>query len=1069
QTSEEWLRTHSIEFQKLTLQDLVDKGKIGRLHPDKQTGKVNQHIQFDGMDVNEFEYRINTAIEQYTKRIKWLLQGSKRVFGNVGGKNIGICIDASEVSMGYGRLTALKESLIHLIDEQLSKKSSMYVLTFGSDIDPLWPVVRDINDRVTEDAKEWVMRLGPSGGCNALKAIQKVMKLKDLDMILFILGSVPDQATEKLCDFTHQLGVGRHMPIHCVAYDCSDHLTNVTLRNMAETSRGKYHCYTANCEIYSGTDISLLLKEIHRCQDILGKIKEMRQGMMGTALISIMNEITAEVAKLPQSRFLPRPPGHEDPLRIEIPKFHIRGSRDWLKQHGLKAKRLHLYQVLAPNAYAFKEEYIPIINKAVQSQVHEKAMVQFPWHDGSIKNIHVNMSQLFEYQKQLKAAVSLFERRVDWLASGSRRIFGTITEKNVVILIDTSVSNINYLVHMQHSIRLLMEQQIGNKEYFNIITFGSESKAWRPTMVKPTLENLQDAWKFVLDIQCGGSRNFLSAYRRAVENDDEIKHHINVQGIYLFTSGVPDQTQDVAGAYIEEMNCGRHIKLHSILFNVDDYNAEGAIPGRYANITRTAECLRNLAHCSTGRFHWFRETGIIESDDIQDINTEIDKALNFSSKCAMLVESVKRKYKDRFVSYTSTYKIGKIKALPQPPSFKMRALPPSPYKPRIEDTPGRDRPLSAKDPMQRVRSSSGHRRTASSSHFFIDDKKNNIGTVIDKIPSQKSIRKAFVRPIIPELDDNVSTKQWMRLYSLGKLKLDLNRFVSGPDCKHVEKSVKTLNKPVSAKYCHIFPSVNIRGTIKHLQLLPHEMEDYETNIEKVLCRYLKRLQWLLSGSRRVFGTIVHKRCVFLVDTSGSMMSRMEELKKEMAALVWEQLNKHNIQFNLISFSGNCETWRDCIQVANEENCHDAVEWASVLTAEGNTCTLEALQLAFDDPDIEAIYMLTDGKPDTSTSLVLREVMAMNEERNIPVNTISFNCSDSTANSFLQLLANETGGRYHRCPPNFDAQLFAHKLLSEGLGDTEYPHLPQFEGDDLQRLGAEISLARKYLAQSRSFR
>lgn len=30
QSTEEWLLTHSIEFQKLSLKDLVDKGKIGK-------------------------------------------------------------------------------------------------------------------------------------------------------------------------------------------------------------------------------------------------------------------------------------------------------------------------------------------------------------------------------------------------------------------------------------------------------------------------------------------------------------------------------------------------------------------------------------------------------------------------------------------------------------------------------------------------------------------------------------------------------------------------------------------------------------------------------------------------------------------------------------------------------------------------------------------------------------------------------------------------------------------------------------------------------------------------------
>ena len=86
-----------------------------------------------------------------------------------------------------------------------------------------------------------------------------------------------------------------------------------------------------------------------------------------------------------------------------------------------------------------------------------------------------------------------------------------------------------------------------------------------------------------------------------------------VEGMYLFTSGVPDQDIDNCQAFIEASCSGRNMKLHCILFNVDDYDANGAIPGRYANITRTAECLRNMAHCSGGRFHWIRETGIFSN------------------------------------------------------------------------------------------------------------------------------------------------------------------------------------------------------------------------------------------------------------------------------------------------------------------------------------------------------------------------------------------------------------------------------------------------------------------------
>jgi hypothetical protein len=90
------------------------------------------------------------------------------------------------------------------------------------------------------------------------------------------------------------------------------------------------------------------------------------------------------------------------------------------------------------------------------------------------------------------------------------------------------MSNTNYLVHIQHSLRLLMEQQIPNKKRFNIIgylftfyknfyqiyhnnfkRFGRSIKRWKPTVVKPTHALLQDAWKWVLDLTCEGTHNVI--------------------------------------------------------------------------------------------------------------------------------------------------------------------------------------------------------------------------------------------------------------------------------------------------------------------------------------------------------------------------------------------------------------------------------------------------------------------------------------------------------------------------------------------------------------------------------
>jgi hypothetical protein len=71
------------------------------------------------------------------------------------------------------------------------------------------------------------------------------------------------------------------------------------------------------------------------------------------------------------------------------------------------------------------------------------------------------------------------------------------------------------------------------------------------------------------------------------------------------------------------------------------------VSGRWANATKTAEFMRALANHSGGRFLWFRETGVIESDDIKLLQNEIEKSCQFSEQAANLVEIIKSKRRIR--------------------------------------------------------------------------------------------------------------------------------------------------------------------------------------------------------------------------------------------------------------------------------------------------------------------------------------------------------------------------------------------------------------------------------------
>lgn len=50
------------------------------------------------------------------------------------------------------------------------------------------------------------------------------------------------------------------------------------------------------------------------------------------------------------------------------------------------------------------------------------------------------------------------------------------------------------------------------------------------------------------------------------------------------------------------------------------------------------------------------------------------------------------------------------------------------------------------------------------------------------------------------------------------------------------------------------------------------------------------------------------------------------------------------------------------------------------------------QKAFTFHDVEGLYLLTDGKPDTSCSLILREVQRLTETGDVKMHTIALNHS-----------------------------------------------------------------------------
>ncbi|NWT81642.1 VWA3A protein, partial [Lanius ludovicianus] len=150
--------------------------------------------------------------------------------------------------------------------------------------------------------------------------------------------------------------------------------------------------------------------------------------------------------------------------------------------------------------------------------------------------------------------------------------------------------------------------------------------------------------RWVLSLECKGSRNFLSALRRAVEVDFKDKDKHKSQGLYLLATGIPDQETHTISAYVAEACRGFDLQLHVCLFSVvKGTDSSRIIAARYASPRETANAFKEIVQAANGRFHWFGEAGIFESDDIAGIISEMEKAKNYSQKCAFLVESLKHR------------------------------------------------------------------------------------------------------------------------------------------------------------------------------------------------------------------------------------------------------------------------------------------------------------------------------------------------------------------------------------------------------------------------------------------
>jgi len=134
----------------------------------------------------------------------------------------------------------------------------------------------------------------------------------------------------------------------------------------------------------------------------------------------------------------------------------------------------------------------------------------------------------------------------------------------------------------------------------------------------------------------------------------------------------------------------------------------------------------------------------------------------------------------------------------------------------------------------------------------------------------------------------------------------------------------------------------------------------------------------------------------------------ENLKKVLAELA------PDVHFNIIAFSGTPRPWRDKLVPKTPESIDAAHRYLDDLRPSGSTNIFDTLVTAISDPEVDTIYLLSDGAPTsgtyTETERILEEIRRLNLFRNVKINTIGFNLKGE-ARELMARLAEENFGAF----------------------------------------------------------
>lgn len=191
-------------------------------------------------------------------------------------------------------------------------------------------------------------------------------------------------------------------------------------------------------------------------------------------------------------------------------------------------------------------------------------------------------------------------------------------------------------------------------------------------------------------------------------------------------------------------------------------------------------------------------------------------------------------------------------------------------------------------------------------------------------------------------------------------------------------------------------------------------------------REMRRLRARTTTEAEFFGIRIEShRVIFIIDTSGSMTdpvwgryvgkrgaTRIDIAKQELTQAV--KGLEPGALFNILAFSSGIGYWaKEGIGGIGELTRDDALEWIDRLGAGGATNLYDTVKVAFEDPDVDTIFIMSDGEPTAGAVIdphrIREDVRTWNEHRGIKIHTIAIGGNLEV----LEWLAEDAGGDHVR--------------------------------------------------------